>query len=372
MQWGTLDEGGARPSESEVFEFCGPRHLTCVDWRRPQHRQSVAASLVKGVYVLERDCQNNRTGGNELAPWWWEFFHFKPVKTLRDQVDSSVIGVIFEYKHDNNYFTGNRFNSSVTSEDHTPPKYAIAFRGTLIKRKTEIRDLYLDAKIILNELNCSSRCKIAFEAVEGLIRGNIKELLNPNKDVWLIGHSLGAAIALQTGRDMFKLGYNLQTYLFNPPFASFPIGILPTRVLKSGTRLAKSVVTAGLSLALKRTTNGEDDPFTILRDWIPCLFVNPKDPICCEYVEYFEHREKMERRGMGKIERIATKNSIVSLISGALGKHNWEASFLIPSALVTKNMKNMIVREHGLLVAHGLCQWWEQHSRWQSKTYQYV
>ncbi|KAF9609463.1 hypothetical protein IFM89_016462 [Coptis chinensis] len=36
-------------------------------WENAHHRRSVAASLVQGVYVLERDRQENRQGPHALA-----------------------------------------------------------------------------------------------------------------------------------------------------------------------------------------------------------------------------------------------------------------------------------------------------------------
>ncbi|KAA8520958.1 hypothetical protein F0562_011631 [Nyssa sinensis] len=64
-------------SERENFNQSGPLHLINVDWRNEDHRRSIAASLVQGVYVLERDRQENRQGSQALAPPWWEFFHFR-------------------------------------------------------------------------------------------------------------------------------------------------------------------------------------------------------------------------------------------------------------------------------------------------------
>uniref|UniRef100_A0A803N6H0 Fungal lipase-like domain-containing protein n=1 Tax=Chenopodium quinoa TaxID=63459 RepID=A0A803N6H0_CHEQI len=328
-----------------------------------EHRRSVAASLVQGVYVAEFDRQQKREGYDVLAPIWWEFFHFKCIQALEDKTDSSIFGAIFEYKH----AIPNRLNST----QDIPPRYVIALRGTIIKPKTGLQDCYLDAKIILHELKCSSRYEIALHVVEDLL-----SVTDP-KDVWLTGHSLGAAMTLQAEKDMAKRGCYVETYLFNPPYASAPIEMLHSRKLKNGARITHSVVTAGLSYALKRTKNNtnttheECDPFsTTLRSWIPYLFVNPHDTICCEYIGYFEHREKMERWGAGGIEKIATKNSVVNLLKNALGKDG-DALHLIPSGFVTMNMKNMIVKEKGLSLAHGLCQWWEQYSCWQSKLYQY-
>lgn len=351
-----------QPPEKENFAVCGPLHLTSVDWGIYEHRRSVAACLVQGVFVLERDRQQKRTNHDALAPIWWEFFHFRCFQTLVDPIDSSIFGIIFEYKHHipNNFYPMPPIKSSCTS-----PKYVIAFRGTVTRPETRKRDLHLDIKLALNGLARDSRYETAFQAIEGIIAK-----VSPN-NVWLAGHSLGAAIALQAGKDMAKRGYHIETYLFNPPYTSVPIEKFNDPTLKNGARIARSVLNAGLSLALNgaknRSTNEQLDPFAILCSWTPYLFLNPKDPICCEYIGYFEHREKMEGWGVGRIERIATKNSVVSLISGALGRDG-EALHLIPSAFVTKNV---VVKEQDFMAAHGLLQWWEPHPHWQSKVYQF-
>ncbi|XP_021843015.1 GDSL esterase/lipase At4g10955 [Spinacia oleracea] len=341
-----------KPVEKENFDICGPHHLTSIDWRLAEHRRSVAASMVQGVFVLERDRQEKRTNHDALAPIWWNFFHFQCSHILVDQLDSSIFGIIFQYKPH-------------TKPNGTPPMYVIAFRGTIVRPETRKRDLHLDIKLAINRLTRDSRYQAAFQAIEGIIAQ-----VGPN-NVWLTGHSLGAAIALQAGKDLARMGYCIETYLFNPPYISAPIEKLNDPALRNGARIARSVLNAGLSLAINGTKSNnvreQNDPFTILCSWTPYLFLNPKDPICCEYIGYFEHREKMEGWGVGRIERIATKNSIVSLISGALGREV-EALHLIPSAFVTKNV---VVKEQDLMAAHGLLQWWEPHPYWHSKAYQF-
>ncbi|CAO2838629.1 unnamed protein product [Amaranthus hypochondriacus] len=354
------EEKEAKPSNNEIFDLCGPSHLKCVDWRIPDHRRSIAASLVQGVYILERDRQQNRTHHKALAPIWWHFFHFQCIQILVDQVDSSTFGAIYQYKPYNP-----TYYHSLPSQ-HLPPNYVIAFRGTLIKPDTRKRDLYLDIQLALNGLTRNTRYQIGFQAIQSIIAKS-----GPT-NVWLTGHSLGASIALQAGKDMAKKGCFIETYLFNPPYVSAPIEKLNNPYLKTGARIATSVVTAGLSLALKGTKNDVNstinyDPFRVLGSWIPYLFVNPKDPISCEYIGYFEHREKMEGWGVGGIERIATKDSVVGLISGALGRDG-EALHLIPTAFV---VKNMVVKEQDLKVAHGIHQWWHPHPYWHPKLYQY-
>ncbi|KAK4843162.1 hypothetical protein QYF36_004771 [Acer negundo] len=61
-------------------------------------RRSVAASLVQGVYVVERDRQQNRKGSQALASPWWEFFNFQMLGQLKDNVDSSIFVAVYKFK----------------------------------------------------------------------------------------------------------------------------------------------------------------------------------------------------------------------------------------------------------------------------------
>lgn len=102
--------------------------------------------------------------------------------------------------------------------------------------------------------------------------------------------------------------------------------------MKFVIRCASSVVSAGLS----RDVNGrqhhetvEHEPFNVpLSSWIPYLFVNPHDPICSEYIGYFEQRKKTRAKRLGGVDRFLTKSC---MDSGSEPLH------LIPSADLTIN-----------------------------------
>ncbi|MBA0697217.1 hypothetical protein Goari_020766, partial [Gossypium aridum] len=80
------------------FSLSGPSQLKAIDWLNEHHRRSIAASLVQGVYVLERDRQKNREGHQVCcAPPWWESFHFRLNHRLIDNVDGSIFGAIYEF-----------------------------------------------------------------------------------------------------------------------------------------------------------------------------------------------------------------------------------------------------------------------------------
>ncbi|KAL0452415.1 UNVERIFIED_CONTAM: GDSL esterase/lipase [Sesamum latifolium] len=337
-------------SEKEIFSLTGPTFLTSIDWNNSQHRRSVAASLVQGVYTMERDRQHNRPGSQALAPPWWQFFNFKLNHILVDNHDLSYFGAIYEFESPYSYhsYSGQR-----------PPQYVIAFRGTIKKQGNREQDFKLNVHFMLHNLNNSTRYQIGLESVRALAYKAGPE------NVWLAGHSLGASIALLIGRDMVKHPrMNLETYLFNPPFASLPIEKIGNEKLRHGLRFASSVLTAGLAVATGGGKSAkEDDTFVALSTWVPYLFVNASDPICSEYVGYFEHREKMESMGAGKIGRLATKHSIGSIVRGK----DCEAGHLIPCAYLSINLSP----SQSFKEAHGIHQWWRQDLEFKYKLFQY-
>ncbi|XP_031268914.1 GDSL esterase/lipase At4g10955-like isoform X1 [Pistacia vera] len=323
-------------SVREIFGLSGPLYLTAVDWENSHHRRSVAASLVQGVYILERDRQQKRQGHQSHASPWWNFFHFQLISPLIDDVDFSIFGAIYGY------------NSSVF--EHNAPKYVIAFRGTLNKPDSRLRDLKLDIQAIRSKLHQSSRFQLAMQAVQDLVA------VVGTANIWLAGHSLGSAIALLSGKNMTKLNYPIETYLFNPPFFSLPIECISNPKVKHGIRIARSVVRAGIAVAVKgqHHSSKKDDSFFVLSDWVPYLFVNPTDHICSEYIGYFEHRKKMKEVGATKIERLATQNSIGNMIFGVCVR-DCEPLHLLPSAYLTINMS----QTPDFKRAHGIHQWWD-------------
>ncbi|KAK7846146.1 gdsl esterase/lipase [Quercus suber] len=134
--------------------------------------------------------------------------------------------------------------------------------------------------------------------------------LSRGASMWLTGHSLGSAMALLVGKNMAKIGYFLETRggggVVGEGFKN--------ETLKLGIRFANSVVKAGLMVSVKGRKHRKAqayDPFVVLSPWVPYLFVNPDDPICSEYIGYFEHRKKMEEIGVRRIERLATLSNII-------------------------------------------------------------
>lgn len=61
------------------------------------YKRMAMASLVKAVYMLELDRQENRTQENALAPSWWMPLKYKLTHKLIDKRDGSIFGAIFEW-----------------------------------------------------------------------------------------------------------------------------------------------------------------------------------------------------------------------------------------------------------------------------------
>ncbi|KAH9627119.1 hypothetical protein KSS87_019629 [Heliosperma pusillum] len=348
------------PSERELFNICGPFHLQSVDWSEPNQRRSIIASLVQGVYVSERDRQQKRVDLDALAPIWWEIFGFELIQLLVDNdAESSIFGAIFQYQSHNNL----NENGDIPPQSR-PPKYVIAFRGCLMKSETKYKDIKKGLKFFLNRLTRDSRYQISLEYVQDIIAQ-----VGP-ENVWLTGHSLGAAIALQIGKTMVRQGRLVEAYLFNPPYPSAPFDMLTNEKYKTRFRVVSSLATAVVSAVLKSTPDNnaqQYDPFMILSPWKPYLFVNQNDPFCCRYIGYFKHREYMERKGFSRIERVAAKDTLVSIVSGACGKDG-DAHHLIPTALLVTNSLPTKVE---FKIAHGIHQWWAPGINLQSVTYEF-
>ncbi|RVW43169.1 GDSL esterase/lipase [Vitis vinifera] len=311
---------GVMPSERENFNLSGPLHLTTVDWQQAlwrwgrggsrkntHHQRSVAASLVQGVYILERDRQEKRQGSQALAPPWWEFFQFQIVLQLVDDADSCIFGAIYKFTPQ---------ASPGTLSTNESPHYVIAFRGTIRKPHSVSQDLKLDLQLLQNGLHRTSRFEIAMQAVRNMVAATQENNICETRD-----------------------------------------------------QNASSLITAGLAVAVKGThqRNQFEDQFVALSTWVPSLFVNPADHICSEYIGYFKHRKKMKDIGAGGIERLATQNSIHGLFMTAIGKESEPPLHLIPSAVLTINSIPSPDFKH----AHGIHQWWGPELYLKSKLYKY-
>ncbi|XP_066314875.1 GDSL esterase/lipase At4g10955-like [Miscanthus floridulus] len=337
--------------QKDLFDVSGPTYLAYVNWNCPHHRRSVMASLVQGVYVLERDRQCNRQGPDARAPAWWRFFHFELRQVLIDAADGSIFGAVYVFQPPLHLLDPTAAASA--------PHYAVAFRGTITKKGSAKRDLELDLQLVRNGLEGKSRFRAAMQA----IHDTLADAAGQHGRVWLAGHSLGSAIATLGAKTLVRAGAPaLPTFLFNAPFVSAPVERIGDRRLRQGIRIANSFVTAGVAAVLQRGGGGgsvHEASFAVMAAWVPNLFVNPADPISAEYVGYFDHRRKMEAIGAGAVGRLATRNSVKDLLlgigkGGSGGGGGCEPLHLFPSAVLTVNR----VPSPDFKTAHGIHQWW--------------
>ncbi|XP_056173665.1 GDSL esterase/lipase At4g10955-like [Syzygium oleosum] len=335
-------------SKRGSFDLSGPSDLTQVDWNNADHRRSVAACLVESVYVLERDRQEEREGSQALAPRWWEFFNFQLQRKVVDKADSSIFGAIFKYK----------LNHSADG-----PHFVVAFRGTLLNIGSVLQDIMLDFKLIQQGLHSTSRFKTAMQEVRNTVA------TAGDSRVWLAGHSLGSAIALQAGKNMAKDGSYLESFLFNPPYLSAPIEKIKNKKWKRGIQILNSTASALGALAKKslQQLNQSADSFAALSPWVPQLFVNAEDYICSGYIGYFEHRDWMQKKGAGAIQRVASHHSSGSIFKSKKKGKQAEPLHLIPSANLTINLDPPLE----FMKAHSIREWWKQDLRLESQVYEY-
>ncbi|RLM85953.1 GDSL esterase/lipase [Panicum miliaceum] len=344
---------------SKGFAFTGPRHMmpkaeagssptntTEIDWDNEEHRRCITACLIKGTYVLESERTKLREAGNDtceealaLAPAWWESFHFRRFRVLACececvlcQVGRHIVagrsprftyGVIFEYVPPD----GPRWHPSA-------PSYVVAFRGTMRRDATNLGDMRLDLRILLNAHHSCGRFSHAREEV-----GKFLDSVMPSGGgagsscvVWLAGHSLGASIALDVGR-IAACGDRQQA--------------TSTRGLHTTSYILKH----GLGKVLKPHKNNMEEQFEQLSPWVPNLYVHQRDIICKGFFDYFEQRERMQER-LPCVAASGTTLSYRDMCRSAFGMQN-ERPHLLPSAMLWKNQSSAGN-------PHELRQWWQQ------------
>lgn len=323
-----------------------------IDWDNEEHRRCITACLVKGTYVLESDRTNGRQEpANALAPAWWESFHFGrlPFRVLECECECAlckigrhivagrsqgfIYGAIFEYVPPD----GSRRHPSA-------PSYIVAFRGTMRRDATTLGDMRLDLRILLNAHHSCGRFSHAREEVRNFL-DSVREATPPGAGspaVWLAGHSLGASIALDVGRDIMANNrkLNLPTFLFNPPQVS-PAAVINDNlpmagVAKRGLHTSSYILKHGLGKVLKPHKKNMEEQFEQLSPWVPNLYVHQRDLICKGFIDYFEQRERVRER----FPRVAASGTTLSYRdmcrSVLFGTQN-ERPHLLPSAMLWKN-----------------------------------
>ncbi|CAL5202060.1 unnamed protein product [Lathyrus oleraceus] len=337
-----------------AFHVSGPRNLVNLNWRDvissswkdANYKRTVIACFIQAVYLLELDRQENRQPENALAPNWWIPFKYKLTKTLIDERDGSIFGAILEWDR------SAAMSDLVLIRPSGAPKAVLALRGTLLKSLTMRRDIEDDLRFLAWEsLKGSVRFKVALETLKAVSNAY------GSSNVCVAGHSLGAGFALQVGKSLAKDGIYVETHLFNPPSVSLAMSL---RNIGEKAELAWRRIKSMIPSRNEEVNNIKNDDtnkknknwmmpwLTSLKNngfgvgkWVPHLYVNNSDYICCSYNEPDSSNEKKDGGGDNNKENVGPNNN---------GCH-------VSAKLFVVNKEKQKFHE-----AHGLEQWWSNDS----------
>ncbi|XP_047169334.1 GDSL esterase/lipase At4g10955-like [Vigna umbellata] len=347
---------GEEASHPHAFHVSGPRNLTNLNWRDlissswkdANYKRTVIACFIQAVYLVELDRQENRSPENALAPNWWIPFKYKLTQTLIDERDGSIFGAILEWDR------AAAMADLVLIRPSGAPKAVLALRGTLLKSPTMRRDIEDDLRFLAWEsLKGSVRFKVALEVLK-----SVSDTYG-SSNVCIAGHSLGAGFALQVGKALAKDGIYVETHLFNPPSVSLAMSLrnfgekaelvwkklksmLPSSSSEEGQGIGNGgdkTVSIGLKSWIPRLSSFKNAGFGVGK-WVPHLYVNNSDYICCSYTD----PECSEEKNDGDKENVCPTNG-----------HGQVAAKLF---VVTKEKQKF----HE---AHALEQWWSSDAQLQ-------
>ncbi|XP_072994576.1 GDSL esterase/lipase At4g10955-like [Typha latifolia] len=268
------------------FHVSGPRNLSSPNWRDlirsswkdPNYRRMVIACFIQAVYLLELDRQDKKNGEEGLAPKWWKPFKYKLVQALVDERDGSIYGAVLEWDR------SAALSDFILMRPSGAPRAVLALRGTLLKSPTIRRDLEDDLRFLAWEsLKGSVRFTGALEALKTMVDKY------GSSNVCVGGHSLGAGFALQVGKALAKQGVFVECHLFNPPSVSVAMSL--RNISEKANYLWKKVKASLPSRGETLLAGGEDKVSasegkrlcTEMNKWVPHLYVNNSDYICCYY-----------------------------------------------------------------------------------------
>ncbi|XP_010275069.1 PREDICTED: GDSL esterase/lipase At4g10955-like [Nelumbo nucifera] len=338
---GELAEGSGPSGEAHPYAFhvSGPRNVSSPNWRDlinsswkdSNYKRTVIACIIQAVYLLELDRQENKTEENSLAPNWWKPFKYKLTQTLIDERDGSIFGALLEWDR------SAALADFVVMRPSGAPRAVLALRGTLLKSFTIRRDIEDDLRFLAWEsLKGSVRFGIALEALKMAVDRY------GSRNVCIAGHSLGAGFALQVGKALAKEGIYVETHLFNPPSVSLAMSLrsIGEKAGSVWNRLKSMLPSSG-----EAQTNGEEPEKAAgagvktsrePKKWVPHLYVNNSDYICCYYSD----------------PAITINGS--SNNGEAAGKENADPV----NENVAAKLFVMSKGKQKFLEAHGLQQWW--------------
>ncbi|CAI9787676.1 unnamed protein product [Fraxinus pennsylvanica] len=142
--------------------------------------------------------------------------------------------------------------------------------------------------IIKGHLKASLRFSCTFKA----LRSTTDKYGRDN--ICIAGHSLGAGFALHEGKTLVQPGINVEAHLFYPPSISLVMSLrnigekaeVIRKRFKSMLPSSTEVQSTGDKGMMKSTTLGS-------KQWIPHLYVNNRDYICCAYTNSMNQKVTM-------------------------------------------------------------------------------
>ncbi|GFQ05880.1 GDSL esterase/lipase at4g10955 [Phtheirospermum japonicum] len=267
-----------------AFHVSGPRNVPSINWRDlinstwkdGNYKRTVIACFIQAVYLLELDRQENRTDENALAPKWWTPFKYKLVETLIDERDGSIFGAVLEWDR------AAALADFVLLRPSGAPRSVLALRGTLLKGPTIRRDIEDDLRFLTWE---SLKGSVRFGCALNALRSISEKYGSSN--VCVAGHSLGAGFALQVGKALAKEAIFVEAHLFNPPSVSLASGF------RTVGEKAGSVWKRVRAMMSKEHENENEIRVEGVKlgskQWVPHLYVNNSDYICCYYNDLVEN-----------------------------------------------------------------------------------
>ncbi|KAH9319106.1 hypothetical protein KI387_020875 [Taxus chinensis] len=335
-------------ADPDGIDVTGLSHLVDPNWEDQTDRRCIAAVLVEVVYQHQIN--------DKRVDQWSTLLPFKVKEEIiikDEQGKSIVIGVIF------GWVGRSKLASGCAGK---PPSEVVAFRGTLWKSEFRWGDFCEDVNVALARMDSLSRVGMALK----YLRRSIQR--HGSHNIWIVGHSLGASIALAAVRNLSREEREkLEAHLFNPPFISPRLPEL--KFFEIVGRLLSTIRNGSLSLPFPRLEGIykgiqgacdvvalrmglQDDnrllelygEFIAVGNWIPNLYVNKKDLVCSTYIKYLEawkgiytHNSDLVHETMKHLFCFEVANK----------RTPWH---MVPSA---KLFVAITDNKH-----HSLCQWW--------------
>ncbi|KAK1388745.1 Golgi transport complex family protein [Heracleum sosnowskyi] len=333
-----------------AFHVSGPRKVSSPNWRDllnsswkdGNYKRTVIACFIQAVYLLELDRQENKSEQTALAAKWWIPFKYKLSQTLIDDRDGSIYGAILEWDR------SAALADFILVRPSGAPRAVLVLRGTLLKSLTFRRDIEDDLRFLAWEsLKGSVRFNGALEALK-----SIADKYGSN-NVCIAGHSLGAGFALQVGKALAKQGIYVETHLFNPPSVSLAMSL---KNISERAGFAWKRIRAMLPYATETQGSGDEGKTTCtgLNKWMPHLYVNTSDYICCYYTDPAGAEVKqIDKENVGQITGQAAAAKLFVMSKGkqrfleAHGLEQWWADDLelqqavSDSKLISKQLKSL-------------------------------